>query len=193
MDVTAAEGLPDRFLRTALPRRWAHSRGVGRAAAALAPWAGEHAETLTVAALLHDVGYAPQLAATGFHPLDGARYLRDRTRAGPLVVTLVAHHSGAMVEAAERGLAGPLAAEFPLGPDPVPRLLAAVTYCDLSTTPDGTATTPEERLEVLARYPPDSAVHRVVARHGPVLLRETAAALGPQARQAAARAGPGAP
>ncbi|KWW98982.1 hypothetical protein LI90_612 [Carbonactinospora thermoautotrophica] len=38
----------------------------------------------------NDIGYSPELVATGFHPLDGARYLRaahvDEHR-------LVAHHS----------------------------------------------------------------------------------------------------
>ena len=33
------------------------------------------AEVLTQAAVLHDVGYAPDVAITGFHPLDGARHL----------------------------------------------------------------------------------------------------------------------
>jgi hypothetical protein len=28
------------------------------------------------AVLLHDIGYAPDLVITGFHPLDGARFLR---------------------------------------------------------------------------------------------------------------------
>ena len=32
---------------------------------------------MTAAAWLHDIGYAPAVDDTGFHPLDGARYLRD--------------------------------------------------------------------------------------------------------------------
>ena len=32
-------------------------------------------EVLVAAAWLHDIGYAPDIVATGFHPLDGARYL----------------------------------------------------------------------------------------------------------------------
>lgn len=60
------------------------------------------------AAWLHDIGYTPELATTQFHPLDGARYLRDDR-----VVNLVAHHSGARYEAAERGLEAELSA-FPL-------------------------------------------------------------------------------
>ncbi len=32
-------------------------------------------ELLVVAAWWHDLGYAPDLVQTGFHPIDGARYL----------------------------------------------------------------------------------------------------------------------
>ncbi len=32
-------------------------------------------EALVAAAWLHDIGYAPEVTDTGFHPLDGARYL----------------------------------------------------------------------------------------------------------------------
>ena len=54
---------------------------------------------------MHDVGYAPDLAVTGLHQLDGARYLRDSQHAGTMLCRLVAHHSCAIVEAGERGLA----------------------------------------------------------------------------------------
>src|SRR5580693_4887911 len=64
-------------LREPLPRRWSHSRGVAARARTLAPILGPDASLLTAAAWLHDIGYAPALAETGFHPLDGARYLRD--------------------------------------------------------------------------------------------------------------------
>lgn len=61
----------------------------------------------------------PDLAATGFHPLDGARFLRDVTRADESLCCLVAHHSYAILDAAECGLAADLAAEFPRPrPDP---------------------------------------------------------------------------
>lgn len=52
---------------------------------------------LLAAATLHDVGYAPRLAATGFHPLDGARFLRDEHGAEERLVRLVANHSFAHV------------------------------------------------------------------------------------------------
>ncbi len=38
----------------------------------------EDQQTLVVAAYLHDIGYAPSLAIEGFHPLDGARFVREQ-------------------------------------------------------------------------------------------------------------------
>jgi hypothetical protein len=49
---------------------------VGQRAGGAAPLFGaKDGDLLVSAALLHDIGYAPDLAMTGFHPLDGARYL----------------------------------------------------------------------------------------------------------------------
>jgi hypothetical protein len=74
------------------------------------------------------------LAATGFYPLGGARYLRDARPAGPLLCRLVAPHSCAIIEAEERGLAGVLDRES--GP-PRDALGSALTFCDMTTSPDG--------------------------------------------------------
>jgi HD superfamily phosphodiesterase len=71
---------------------------------------------LEAAAWLHDIGYAPGLAVTGLHALDGARYLRDAQHADAMLCRLVAHHSCAIIEARERGLADVLSLEF----DPAP-------------------------------------------------------------------------
>ena len=61
-----------------LPRRQAHVAGVARAAAEVV---GKHAfaeqDEIIAAAWLHDIGYAEPLNRTGFHPVDGARFLRD--------------------------------------------------------------------------------------------------------------------
>jgi HD superfamily phosphodiesterase len=59
-------------------RRWDHVRGVVRQAQRASPVLGEDDRPyLVAAAWLHDIGYAPRLAVTAFHPLDGARYLRS--------------------------------------------------------------------------------------------------------------------
>ena len=129
-----AEQLARALLHEPLPRRWAHVQGVAGRARSLAPVLGADADLLEAAAWLHDIGYAPGLTVTGLHALDGARYLRDAQHAGAMLCRLVAHHSYAIVEAGERGLAGVLGLEF----EPAPHVLSAVlTYCDMTTSPDG--------------------------------------------------------
>lgn len=169
-----------RVLADALPGRWAHTQGVAAQARALGPVLGWDTDLIEAAGWLHDIGYAPALAATGFHPLDGARYLRDRTDAAPAVCALVAHHSGAVAEATERGLRQILLAEFPLDGHSSEQVIA-ITYCDFTTGPHGERVSPEERIaEILSRYEPDSAVHRAVQASAPQLLdqcREVTVAL----------------
>ena len=162
-----AEALACTLLAESLPRRWAHSQGVAATARTLAPILGDAEELVTAAAWLHDVGYAPGLHATGFHPLDGARYLRDIHDADPMLCRLVAHHSCAINEAAERGLGADLAREF----QPAPHDLGdALIYCDMITSPDGHRVTVEHRLkEIRARYGPGSVVIRALARSAPEL------------------------
>jgi hypothetical protein len=117
-------------------------------------------ELLVGAALLHDIGYAPGLACTGFHPLDGARYLRGL--GGPdRLVNLVAHHSCARLEAELRGLADELA-EFA---DERTALRDALWWADMTTTPDGGETTAVERVaEIQTRYGPDDLVSCFIRR-----------------------------
>src|SRR3954464_12232219 len=105
--------------------RWQHTRGVVQRARMLAPTVPEaDRPTLIAAAYLHDVGYAPELEDTGFHPLDGARWLRESGH--ERLACLVAYHSGARFEAEERGLADELE-EFPEERSIVADLLS---YCD---------------------------------------------------------------
>ena len=79
-----------------------------------------------------------------------------------------------MVEAEERGLDEVLAAEFPLG-DVDPFAVAALTYCDMTTGPDGQRVDVDERIaEILDRYPADHVVHRSIARAAPQLRAQTA-------------------
>jgi hypothetical protein len=162
-----AEDTARSILRTSLPRRWAHSQGVAAQARGLAPILGKDTDLVTAAAWLHDIGYAPDLSDTGFHPLDGARYLSDTRQASDMLCRLVAHHSGAMIEAAEYGLASQLARQF----EPAPGDLAdALTYCDMVTGPDGQELSVEQRLaEIRTRYGPDDPVSRALARSAPQL------------------------
>ncbi|WP_406325707.1 HD domain-containing protein [Streptomyces sp. NBC_01617] len=159
-----AHSLSESLLSDPLPRRWAHSLGVAKRARALAPVLGEDTELLEAAAVLHDIGYSPALAVTGFHPLDGARFLRKQG-ANERVVSLVAHHSCAVLEAEERGLREELESEFELER---PELVDALVFCDMTTTPDGMETTPSERLdEIVKRYGPDTIVGRFIQRAAP--------------------------
>ena len=154
-------------LEKPLPRRWAHTQGVAARARELAPVLGEDAELVEAAAWLHDIGYAPALAISGFHPLDGARYLRDIQHADPVLCSLVAHHSCATIEAEERGLAEILSAEFPAAP----LLLAdAVTFCDMTTSPDGEPVSFAWRMDdIHARYEAGHQVARAISKARPHL------------------------
>ncbi|MFD0919650.1 HD domain-containing protein [Saccharopolyspora rosea] len=154
-----------------LGRRWLHVQAVAARADelrdAVAP---EDQETLVAAAWLHDIGYAPEIGHTRFHPLDGARYLRDQGWPDE-VVNLVAHHSGARFEAAERGMAQELA-EFPFADSP---LLDALVTADLTTGPGGERLTYSDRIdEILTRYEPDDPVHRTWVKARPVLAEAVA-------------------
>jgi len=159
-----AQALACHLLHDPLPRRWAHTQGVATRAAAIAPALTHHPDPLIAAAWLHDIGYTPAIASggTGFHPLDGARYLRDTTHVDPMVCRLVAHHSCALDGAAELGLADDLAREFPLPPEDLADLL---TYCDMTTSPDGQPVPVELRLaEICTRYGPGHTVTRAITK-----------------------------
>ncbi|MFI5862905.1 HD domain-containing protein [Streptomyces sp. NPDC051546] len=162
---TWAYSLSESLLSDPLPRRWVHSLGVAERARSLGPILSADAELLEAAAVLHDIGYSPSLATTGFHPLDGARFLRDQEGADERVVRLVAHHSCALLEAEERGLRNELESEFELER---PDLVDALLFCDMTTTPDGLHTTPARRLaEIVERYGPDTIVGRFIQRAAP--------------------------
>lgn len=145
-------------LAESLPRRWQHVQGVAAQARALTRLAGDEAELLEAAAVLHDVGYAPELARTGFHPLDGAKYLVT-LGAPQRLVDLVAHHSCAMTEARLRGLSAAMR-EFI---DERGSLRDALWYCDLTTSPDGEPVQVQHRLaEIRQRYGAEHVVTRFV-------------------------------
>jgi hypothetical protein len=166
-----AEEVARKLLEIPLPRRWAHSQGVAAQARTLAPILGEDADLLEAAAWLHDIGYSPDLAGTGFHPLDGARHLRDVEHADDMLCRLVAHHSCAITEARERGLSRVLLREFPRPPR---ELAEALTYSDMTTSPDGDPLTVHDRLaEIGTRYGPGHLVTRSIGRSSPALVTAT--------------------
>jgi hypothetical protein len=153
MSVADAQALAEARLRS-LGRRWMHTVAVAeqaeRAAVVLAV---DERAVVVAAAFVHDLGYAEGIAQTGFHHLDGARYLRsvgEERLAG-----LVAYHSAGRWEADGRGLSSELA-EF----DDERSLTADVlAYADLLTGPDGTVMTLAERIaEVEQRYGPEHPV-----------------------------------
>ncbi|MEV7624077.1 HD domain-containing protein [Actinoplanes sp. NPDC089786] len=166
--IERARDLARRLLGESIPRRWSHSQGVGRKAESVAHLVGEDAVALVAAAWLHDVGYAPDLVATGMHQLDGARFLRDVAEVDQLVCRLVAHHSCATIEARNRGLADEFLSEFP----PVGGLLVdAITYADMTTTPDGEPVDVEQRLsEIFTRYGDEHLVTKTMREASPLII-----------------------
>lgn len=149
-----------------LGRRWRHVQTVAaRATEVAAAVAPEDRQLLVAAAWLHDIGYSPEIGHTRFHPLDGARYLRDQGWPRS-VVNLVAHHSGARFEAAERGLSDQLA-EFPFEDS---ALLDALAVADLTTGPSGERMTFDERIaEILNRYGQGDPVHQAWVKATPTI------------------------
>ena len=143
-----------RRLLSPLGRRWRHARTVADTARQLTiGLTPADADVLVAAAYLHDIGYAPELAVTGFHPLDGARHLLGLGH--ERLAGLVAHHTQGRHEAELRGLQQALA-EFD---DEDSLVSAALAYCDLTTGPSGERMTPGQRLlDVKARYGEDSPV-----------------------------------
>ena len=147
-------------------KRWRHSRAVAQRAANLsATVPTEDRQLLVAAAWLHDIGYADQAKDTGFHPVDGARFLVS-TGWDPRLAALVAHHSGARFVAAVRGLEHALA-PFPFEDTPV---ADALTYADQTVGPDGQSMQLDDRIaDVLRRHGPDSPNARAHPRRGPYL------------------------
>ena len=109
-------------------------------------------ETLVAAAWLHDIGYGSQARESGFHPLDGAAYLRENGWHED-VCALVAHHSGSRFVARVLGLDDRLY-EFEFVEDP---LSDALAVADNTAGPNGTIMAVDERLrEKQRRHGPDS-------------------------------------
>ena len=153
-----AEGLAREQLQS-IPNRWRHTQSVAaQARTASSTVAIADRPLLEAAAWLHDIGYGPEIAHTGFHPLDGARYL-ERYAAPQRLINLVANHSCARFEADERGMLPELSSyELEVGP-----VADALIWADMTTGPTGQTVTVEDRLaEILRRYTAESPVHRAI-------------------------------
>lgn len=141
-----AEGI-SRELLSDIGTRWPHVRTAGQIAQSIAYlFPPDEGHLLVAAATLHDIGYAPKLAKTGFHPLDGAVFLRDSGYSVRLA-RLVANHSHAELMAPDHGLQH-YDKWFPREDS----LLAdALTFADMHASPDGPEIDPETRLADIER------------------------------------------
>lgn len=166
-DVAELAQLRAKSALVGLPQRWAHVRGVAAAAEKTAALIEtEHAWAIVAAAWLHDVGYAESIRTTGFHPLDGAEYAKEQGFPA-IVVSLIAYHTGAMAEAAERSLSVQLSEIA----EPPTKLLDVLTFADLTTSPIGEPIGAKDRVqEILSRYEKDDPVYRAVTKSAPRLL-----------------------
>jgi HD superfamily phosphodiesterase len=147
-------------LLSPLEARWQHTlRVVERAQSFRDVLDRDELDVLLAAGYVHDVGYAPGLAKAEFHPLDGARFVREEGH--ERLAGLVAHHSASDAEAEERGFAAELD-QFPAEDSLVAR---ALTYCDLTTGPTGEKVGVSARLgELGARLGDDDPAVRAVRR-----------------------------
>lgn len=139
-------------------RRWHHSVAVAAQARRLCECDDDvDDDQLVAAAWLHDIGYADAINDSGFHPLDGGRFLRRQGEES--LACLTAHHSSSDIEARHRGLSAQLD-QFEL---PAGVLLDALTFCDMTSGPTGERVSFDERMaEILDRYGPDHVVGRSI-------------------------------
>jgi hypothetical protein len=148
-----------------MPGRWRHVQGVIARARAVArslrlPPA-EH-DLLVAGAAVHDIGLAPDVAATKASFLDGARWLAEQGAPARLV-DLVAHCDCGQVEAALQGHE----VEYARYSDERSPTRDALWYCCLTTGADGTPVSVDERIAAWATtYAGDAVITRyaVLAR-----------------------------
>jgi hypothetical protein len=155
------------YILAADPERLRHSEAVARRAEFLTlAVTADQAPFLVAAAWLHDIGYAPGLRQTGFHPIDGALHLRSVGWTDAMC-DLVAHHSGSRYVAAVRQMD----AELALFRHQDDALTDALTVADQTAGPGGRPMTVEERVDdMLARHGPDSPNAQAHSVRGPYLL-----------------------
>ena len=140
-------------------QRWPHVVAVSRKAERLGPaFSVDEAALLAAAGWLHDLGYSPELAVTGFHHLDGANALVARGACRRLSA-LVANHSSGALEAPMRGLEAEMAAYQ----DEASPVRDALWTCDMTTSPTGEPIDFEDRLrDIVHRYGPGHSVSRSI-------------------------------
>lgn len=124
------------------------------------------------AALLHDIGYWPPIAHTGFHPIDGARFLEQEGEQE--IPRIIVGHSCSPEEGELRGFPG-------ICSDP--GLIAKlITYWDVQVQQGGAVVSYDERLQdILARYGTESIVGQANLKAKPrieTLLMEVKQVLG---------------
>jgi hypothetical protein len=150
-----------------LGNRWLHTQGVARLAKQISRALPQEDRALLVAAAyLHDIGYAPEIQKTGFHPLDGANYLLSLSQ--ERLASLVAYHSEAQVEAALRGLLPELNSIL----REHSTIADSLTYCDMHTSPTGQTISFEKRIaDILQRYPEGYIVNQAIRQATPSYLQ----------------------
>lgn len=159
-----AFALCESLLAEPLPDRWRHVRAVAREASRISGIEGVDVEELRIAAILHDIGYAPTIAHTRFHPLDGARFLAAEDYPDR-VIALVARHSCAVAEAELRQVDG-VEDYF----DEASPTRDALWYCDATTGPQGQRLSADERwAEIRHRYGAGDVVTTFLDRAEPEL------------------------
>jgi hypothetical protein len=121
-------------------------------------------EALFWAGLLHDIGKSPEIARTGFHPLDGAHHMLALGE--PDLACLVARHSGAEYEAAARGIS-----LRPWQEDQFPEEQKILDRIDLTTLPSGQEVSFQQRLaDITSRYGENSVEASSLREIGPKLF-----------------------
>lgn len=147
--------------------RLRHVTATGLRAEALAshlPLSGRDRLMLVSAGWLHDIGYG--CPHTGWHPIDGARWARQRGE--KRLAGLIGWHTTAGEESDLLGLRLALVEVAPEREDTL--LMCALTWLDMTTGPRGQRMSPGERLsEVEVRHGSESSRSRAMHRAWPRL------------------------